>query len=180
MKTSRQLVNRPRFKPGTSTMHVRIFAVSANCLGHISYKICICRIQGSHSGDYDISIFWDITPCSPLKIKGRFGGTRCLHLQARIISQAGFFLGLLVDPEDGGDIFPPKRPLTFNGLHGVMSQMIEFFRSVFTTDVHSSVRNVSNSRQVWKSPPLSQISSGTQTTPLGILDSVLGTKSAGA
>jgi hypothetical protein len=28
------------------------------------------------------SIFWDITPCSPLKINRRFGGT-CLHLQGR-------------------------------------------------------------------------------------------------
>jgi hypothetical protein len=27
------------------------------------------------------TIFWDITPCSPLKINGRFGGTYRLHLQ---------------------------------------------------------------------------------------------------
>jgi hypothetical protein len=32
------------------------------------------------------SIFWDITPCSPLKVTGRFGGAR--RLDGRRISQA--------------------------------------------------------------------------------------------
>jgi hypothetical protein len=27
------------------------------------------------------SIFWDIMPCSPLKVNQHFGGTCCLHLQ---------------------------------------------------------------------------------------------------
>jgi hypothetical protein len=27
------------------------------------------------------SIFWDITPCSPLKVNRRFGGTYRLHIQ---------------------------------------------------------------------------------------------------
>jgi hypothetical protein len=35
-----------------------------------------------------ISIFWDITPCSPLKVNRRFGGTYRLHLQGPRISQA--------------------------------------------------------------------------------------------
>jgi hypothetical protein len=35
-----------------------------------------------------ISTFWDITPCSLLKVKWCFGGTCCLHLQGRRISQA--------------------------------------------------------------------------------------------
>jgi hypothetical protein len=29
------------------------------------------------------TIFWDITPCSPLKVSRRFGGTYHLHLQGR-------------------------------------------------------------------------------------------------
>jgi hypothetical protein len=37
-----------------------------------------------------------------------------------------FLLGLLFDPEDGGDV-PPKRQLTSNGIHCVMSRKIERF-----------------------------------------------------
>jgi hypothetical protein len=33
------------------------------------------------------SIFWEISLCSPLKVNGRFGGTRRLHLQFRRRSQ---------------------------------------------------------------------------------------------
>jgi hypothetical protein len=45
-----------------------------------------------------------------------------------------FLLGLFFDPEDGGDMFP-KRRLTFNGLHGVISQKIVLF---ITTAVRTS------------------------------------------
>jgi hypothetical protein len=34
------------------------------------------------------SIFWDITPCTLLKVNRRFGGTYRLHLQSRRINQA--------------------------------------------------------------------------------------------
>jgi hypothetical protein len=34
------------------------------------------------------SIFWDITPCSPLNVNRRFGGKSCLHLQDRRINRA--------------------------------------------------------------------------------------------
>jgi hypothetical protein len=33
------------------------------------------------------TIFWDITPCSPLKVNRRFGGTCRLHLQGRRMRQ---------------------------------------------------------------------------------------------
>jgi hypothetical protein len=45
------------------------------------------------------SVFWDITPCRPLKVNRSFGGCK-RH-------------------------FPPKRRLTFNGLHGVISLKTE-------------------------------------------------------
>jgi hypothetical protein len=91
------------------------------------------------------SVFWDKTSCSPLKVNRRFGGTYRLHLQSRIISRAryrrksrwqaeicfraGFLFGLFFDTEDGGG------RLTFNGLHGVISQKIELF---ITTSVGTS------------------------------------------
>jgi hypothetical protein len=59
------------------------------------------------------SVFWDVTPCSPLKINQCSGGTSCLHLQCRRVSQssacylphAGFLLGLFFSSEDGGYMF---------------------------------------------------------------------------
>jgi hypothetical protein len=63
-------------------------------------------------------IFWDVMKCSPVEIHDRFGGTYCLPLQNRRVSQqrvggfvcclllAGYVLGLLFDPEDGDSTFP--------------------------------------------------------------------------
>jgi hypothetical protein len=55
-----------------------------------------------------ISIFWDITPCSPFKVNRRFGRTYHLYFQDRKINtwfHVGFLLCLFFDPEYGGDIF---------------------------------------------------------------------------
>jgi hypothetical protein len=64
------------------------------------------------------SIFWDITPCSLLKVIRRFGGTCHPNLKGRRINPArnkresswqaelaGFLLGLFFDTDDGGDMF---------------------------------------------------------------------------
>jgi hypothetical protein len=56
------------------------------------------------------TIFCDRTPCSPLKVNQRFGGTCRLHLQGRrrtvlaICFHTGFLLGLLFCSEDGGNM----------------------------------------------------------------------------
>jgi hypothetical protein len=67
------------------------------------------------------TVFWDIMPCSPLKINGRFGGIYHLHLQGsnkpnkipaskqvaiRLATcfHAGILFGLF-DPEDGVHIY---------------------------------------------------------------------------
>jgi hypothetical protein len=59
------------------------------------------------------TVFWDITPCSPLKVNRHFGGKYRLHIQDRKISSAlfatcfhaGLLLGLFYDREDGGYMF---------------------------------------------------------------------------
>jgi hypothetical protein len=49
--------------------------------------IKICRIWASHNGGYE-EFYQDITPCSPLKVKWRFGGPCCLRHQGQKTSQA--------------------------------------------------------------------------------------------
>jgi hypothetical protein len=86
------------------------------------------------------SIFWDKLPCGPFEINRLFGGTCRLNLQGRGISSAcGTQLACYLLSR----CFPvchilrtlwrrrrhvtPKRLLTFNGLHGIISQKIEQF-----------------------------------------------------
>jgi hypothetical protein len=63
------------------------------------------------------TIFWDIMPCSLLKVNWHFGGTYCLHLRGRRISQARnqresrwqaeplVATSLFFNPEDVGNMF---------------------------------------------------------------------------
>jgi hypothetical protein len=53
------------------------------------------------------SIFWDITPCSPLGVNRRFEGICRLHFRGRRISQARNQREAGSN-EDGGDIFLGK------------------------------------------------------------------------
>jgi hypothetical protein len=43
-------------------------------------SLLICNIKTLRR----VLIFWDITPCSPLKVNRRFGRTYDLHLQNRV------------------------------------------------------------------------------------------------
>jgi hypothetical protein len=96
------------------------------------------------------SIFWDITSCSLLKVNRRFGGACRLHLQGRRIRQARACLPpaftlilacLILRNWKWRRHAPPKRRLTFNRLHGVISQKIELLLDELqnTTDVISIV-----------------------------------------
>jgi hypothetical protein len=77
------------------------------------------------------SVFWDITPCSPLKVNRRFRGTYRLYLQGRRTSrtrnqpesrwQTETCLFSL-RPWRWSRYVSPKRQLTFNGLHSVRRQ----------------------------------------------------------
>jgi hypothetical protein len=71
------------------------------------------------------TIFWDITPCSLLKVNRRFGGTYRLHLQGRKISRA----------RNQSESRWQATTLTLNGLHGVISQKMVLF---ITTAVRTS------------------------------------------
>jgi hypothetical protein len=48
------------------------------------------------------SIFWNIAPCSPLKVNRHFGGT-CRP--ACYLLHVGFLFGLFFDSEDRADMF---------------------------------------------------------------------------
>jgi hypothetical protein len=67
------------------------------------------------------TIFWDITPCSPLKANWRIIGTYCLLLQGWRINRARYQRKIRRQAER---YVPPKRLLTFNALHGVVSHII--------------------------------------------------------
>jgi hypothetical protein len=75
-----------------------------------------------------ISIFWDITPSSLLKVSRCFGGTCHLHLQDRRISQ------LFFDAEDGGDMLL-RNVVDFKELRTVIYQKMEFFSSLVSNFV---------------------------------------------
>jgi hypothetical protein len=51
--------------------------------GHVEFEVLTAVVMKS-------TIFWDITPRSPLKFNRRFGGTYCLHLQGRRISRVRY------------------------------------------------------------------------------------------
>jgi hypothetical protein len=80
-------------------------------------------IWDSHSGSFDdYTIFWDITPCSPLRVNRRFGRTHRLHLQGRKNKLSkkpaweqvalGFLLSLFFRAWKWRRYVPPKLRLT--------------------------------------------------------------------
>jgi hypothetical protein len=69
------------------------------------------------------SIFWNITPCSPLEVNRSFGRKYRLHLQGRKVSRTRNQRESRWQTE------------TFNGIHGVISQKTELF---ITTTVRTS------------------------------------------
>jgi hypothetical protein len=71
------------------------------------------------------SVFWDTTPCSPLKVNGHFGGIYRLHFQGRGISRGRNLRECIWQVK--ALIAHSKRLLTFNGLHAVISEKMELF-----------------------------------------------------
>jgi hypothetical protein len=83
------------------------------------------------------TVLWDVTSCSPLKVNRRFGRIYRLHLQGRISRartqrERFFCLPPAFTLVSGSAYYStlkmrryvsPKRRLTFNGLHDVISRM---------------------------------------------------------
>jgi hypothetical protein len=63
------------------------------------------------------SIFWNVTPCRPLKISRRFGGICRPQQETRMRQEA----------RRRWRRYVPKRPLVFNGLHSVISPKTGLF-----------------------------------------------------
>jgi hypothetical protein len=90
------------------------------------------------------NIFWNITPCCPLKVNRRFGRTYRLCCRAAWHLRSRCFLAqLILRPWGWRRYVRTKRRLTFNGLHGVISQKIVLFittavRTSNPTNVYSS------------------------------------------
>jgi hypothetical protein len=74
------------------------------------------------------TILWHITPCSPLSVNRFFGRIYRLHVQGRKnkLSKKPVW-----KQERWKRYIPPKRRLTLNGLHGVISQKKVFWIRVY-------------------------------------------------
>jgi hypothetical protein len=80
------------------------------------------------------SIFWDITPCSPLEVNWLY--SRSKHSSACHLLSRWFRTQLIYLPSRWRQHVPPKRRLAFRGLHGLISQKTEHF---MTTAVRTAI-----------------------------------------
>jgi hypothetical protein len=87
------------------------------------------RTGSSNSAGFKVltAVVWDITSLSPLKANQRSGGICRFHFQGRIISKR---------------YVPPKRQLTFNGLHDVISHKVESSHSVINCHIFMKNANI--------------------------------------
>jgi hypothetical protein len=65
--------------------------------------------------------FWNITPCSPLKVK--------------LPASYRFLAWLILQPWRGRQHVPPKHRLTFNRLHGIITPMTELSTLHYITEL---------------------------------------------
>jgi hypothetical protein len=108
-------------------------AQSVKRLPAVKYEILSADVMKS-------TILWDITPCNPLSVNLRFGGTYRLHLQGRknkFSKKPAWKLNLFSQLWWWRRYVPAKRRFTFNGQHGVISQNIVLFR--LTTMHYTSI-----------------------------------------
>jgi hypothetical protein len=100
---------------------------SAAIHGWTEIKLNLVGFEVLPAVDMKSTIFMDITPCSPLSVNRRFGGTSRIILLATCL-HAGFLLNLFFRPWRWRRYVPPKPPLTLNGLLCVISQKMVLFK----------------------------------------------------
>jgi hypothetical protein len=102
-----------------------------NCIQVVEFEVLTLMVM-------TLSIFWDMTHSSALKVKWTFR-KNTLHSFIELknkprytfyLLHACFWLDLLLDPQNMRKIFLPKRRLTLSGLKGVIFHKIELF--IFT------------------------------------------------
>jgi hypothetical protein len=97
--------------------------------------------------------FRDITPCSPLKVNRCFGSTcylpqgRRISLWLCLLSASCWILAWLILRT--WTHIPPKRLLTFNGLHGVIFQNIGIFISTTVITSNHTHCFIMESMNLW-------------------------------
>jgi hypothetical protein len=82
-------------------------------------------------------LFWNITPCSLLKMNRRFGVT------AELNTSCWFLVWLFRRPWRWRRHSPPKRLLIFDGLHCVISQKAELFSTSFFYTRKTNISRIS-------------------------------------
>jgi hypothetical protein len=113
-----------------------------------------------------ITVFWDITPRSPLKVNRRFGGTYRFHLQSRRMSRErnqheSRQLGLFFDPEGGGNMFFRNvcwLSTDYTVLHQCFKCLSWTTRYTITNNVSNNVVNRKQIYTLWHVPILGMIS----------------------
>jgi hypothetical protein len=117
----------------TEFIPVFVFHFASNQYIYLRFEVLTAVVMKS-------TILWDISPCSPLSVNQCFGATYRLSLQGQKIRwarnqcesrwqnillatcfHAGFLLTLFFRPWIWRRYVPPKRRLTLNGLHGIIS-----------------------------------------------------------
>jgi hypothetical protein len=72
------------------------------CFCKTHFHVCLDLPRGLFCESYPThkrSIFWNITPRSPMKVNRRFGGSYRLNFQGRIVSQARTVFVFLISPK---------------------------------------------------------------------------------
>jgi hypothetical protein len=78
----------------------------------------------------NVTVLWDVMPCSLAEFTNVFEGICCFSVQGRRVIAS--LLILLFHPEDGDSFFPCKCQYTSTRLHRATSQKTVIFIDVLT------------------------------------------------